>query len=397
MSAVTLILAGGGTGGHVYPLIAVAEAIGRLAPDARLVFVGTERGMETRVVPERGYELELLRVRPIRGGGLGGALQGIARAAASVPEARALLRRLAPAAVLSIGGYAAGPVSLAARTLGVPLALMEPNGVMGLANRLIAPFVQRAYVAFDEVMGHFPKERVRRTGVPLREGFVPRAYRRKDRYLRVLVLGGSQGAKALNEAVPEALSLAKTPVRVVHQCGRAHETEVRERYARLGAAGRVTVVPFIEDMPAALAACELVIGRSGASAVSEMCAVGRPSLLIPYPYAAGDHQRLNAEALERAGAAVCLLNVQASADRIASELDRLASEPGRLEQMAEQARRQGRPDAARDIASDLLALAGQRKGAEAEPRVADDEDSDHQGRVHAAATPLLAGASGEVS
>src|SRR6478609_4698707 len=218
----TLLFAGGGTGGHVYPMIAVADAVREIAPEVRLVFVGTERGMETRIVPERGYELELMRVLPIRGGGVLGAARGIARAAASVPEARALLKRLAPSAVFSIGGYAAGPISLAARTLGIPLALMEPNSVIGLANQLIAPFVQRAYTAFRVTEGNFSPNVVLATGVPLRPGFAPRPYTRRGRAVRVLVLGGSQGAKALNETVPEALAAVKSKISVVHQCGRAH-------------------------------------------------------------------------------------------------------------------------------------------------------------------------------
>src|SRR3954469_16989630 len=206
----TLIFAGGGTGGHVYPMIAVADAVREIAPQLRLVFVGTERGMETRVVPERGYQLELMRVLPIRGGGVLGAARGIARAAGSVPQARALLKRLAPSAVFSIGGYAAGPVSLAARSLGVPVALMEPNSVIGLANRLIAPLVQRAYTAFPESERHFKPSVILRAGVPIRGGFSRAAYGANAQGLRLLVLGGSQGAKALNEAVPRAI--ARMPV-----------------------------------------------------------------------------------------------------------------------------------------------------------------------------------------
>jgi UDP-N-acetylglucosamine--N-acetylmuramyl-(pentapeptide) pyrophosphoryl-undecaprenol N-acetylglucosamine transferase len=354
----TLLMAGGGTGGHVYPMIAVADALVSLVPDLRVVFAGTARGMETRAVPERGYELRLLDVLPIRGGGVAGAVRGTLRAARSIPEARALLRELEPRAVFSIGGYAAGPISLAARSLGVPLALMEPNSVAGLANRLIAPFVQRAYTAFPEVERHFASGAVLCTGVPLRSGFTPRAYRRPERFLRVLVLGGSQGARALNDAVPDALALAKTPVEVVHQAGRGNEPGLLQRYARLAAEGRVQVVPFIDDMPAALASAGLVIGRAGASAVSEICAVGRPSLLVPYPHAAGDHQRYNAESLESDGAAVCMPANAASAPRIAAEIDRLASTPGLLEQMAAAATARGRPEAALAVARDLLALAG---------------------------------------
>jgi UDP-N-acetylglucosamine--N-acetylmuramyl-(pentapeptide) pyrophosphoryl-undecaprenol N-acetylglucosamine transferase len=354
----TLIFAGGGSGGHVYPMIAVADAVRGLSPDLRLVFVGTERGMETKVVPERGYQLELMQVLPIRGAGPLGALRGVARAAGLVPEARALVKKLQPNAVFSIGGYAAGPISLAARSLGVPVALMEPNSVIGLANRLIAPLVQRAYTAFPESEKHFKQSVVLRAGVPIRGGFGHSPYAPKLAQPRILVLGGSQGAKSLNEAVPRALAQTAANVSVVHQCGAAHEAEARRLYAELGLESRAQVVPFIADMPAALAAADLVIARSGASAVSEICAVGRPSLLIPYPFASGDHQRINAESLVRAGAALCLPSAEATPERIAAEIAALFSDYARLSRMAQRATKLGRPEAAHAIALDLLGLAG---------------------------------------
>ncbi|NLE88937.1 MAG: undecaprenyldiphospho-muramoylpentapeptide beta-N-acetylglucosaminyltransferase [Myxococcales bacterium] len=356
MSA-TLVLAGGGTGGHVYPMVAVAHALRRLRPDVRLVFVGTQRGMETRVVPEEGFELELLEVLPIRGGGLAGVVKGVARAALSLPESRALLRRLEARAVFSIGGYAAGPVSLAARTLGIPLALMEPNSIIGLANQLIAPFVQRAYTAFRITESRFAPAVVLATGVPLRDGFEPRPYPPRRGPLRILVLGGSQGAKTLNETIPAALSRVRSPLRVVHQCGRAHADAVRARYAELGV-DFAEVVPFIDDMPAALADAQLVVSRSGAGAVSEICAVGRPSLLVPYPFAAGDHQWVNAEALQQGGAAVCLRAEAATVERLTATLEGMLEDPATLPRMAAAARRLGRPHAAETIARDFLDLAG---------------------------------------
>jgi UDP-N-acetylglucosamine--N-acetylmuramyl-(pentapeptide) pyrophosphoryl-undecaprenol N-acetylglucosamine transferase len=357
MSPGTLIFAGGGTGGHVYPLIAVAEAVRELAPQLRLVFVGTSRGLEARVVPERGFELELLEVLPLRGAGAAGALRGAVRALRTLPEARALLRRLEPQAVFSVGGYAAGPVSLAAWLSRVPLGLLEPNSVIGLANRLVAPLVARAYTAFPESEKHFKKSRVRRTGVPIRAGFEPQPYEAHGQ-LRVLVLGGSQGAKALNEAVPRALAKTEQRLSVTHQCGRGQDAAVRELYASLGSSSRANVVAFIDDMPSAIAGADLIIGRSGASAVSEICAVGRPGIYVPYPYAAGDHQRHNALSLEAAEAGVCVASDQATPERLAAELDRLTSDRSRLASMARNAQNLGRPQAAHEIARDLLELAG---------------------------------------
>lgn len=353
----TILFAGGGTGGHVFPMLAVADAVRELLPGARLVFVGTDKGMETKLVPERGYELELVKVLPIRGGGLSGALRGIGRAAGSIPDARSIVAKVAPQAVFSIGGYAAGPVALAARTLKVPLALMEPNAEAGLANRLIAPFVQRAYIAFPESQRYFGKDATVQTGVPLRDGFRPVPYVPPRDSLKVLVIGGSQGAKSLNEAVPRALAQLGNSISVVHQCGRAHEDTARQLYQELGFGERAKIAPFIDDMPRALADADLVIGRAGANSCAEICAVGRPSLLVPYPFA-GDHQKHNADSLAREGAALWLPSADATPDRIATTLRSLMSDTAKLIAMADKARRIGRPQAARVIAEDLLGLAG---------------------------------------
>ncbi|HMI90123.1 MAG TPA: undecaprenyldiphospho-muramoylpentapeptide beta-N-acetylglucosaminyltransferase [Polyangiales bacterium] len=352
----SILLAGGGTGGHVYPLLALADALLALRPGLRVVFVGTDRGLEKQVVPARGYELELVRVVPIRGSGVRGALLGAVRAFGSIPESRALLRRHAPRAVCSIGGYAAGPIAVVARALGIPLAVIEPNSVIGLTNRWTARFARRAYTAFPETDVHFAAAALRRTGVPLRPGFTPQPYARAGGPLSILVLGGSQGARALNETVPEALARLSFPVRVLHQTGKAHAAGVRERYAALGLSPAL-VVPFIDDVPASLAAAELVIGRAGASTLSEICAVGRPSLLVPYPFAADNHQLENAESLVRAGAARCVPQAEATPERIASEVTSLVQDD-RLPLMAERARAWGRPDAARDVARDLLSWVG---------------------------------------
>jgi UDP-N-acetylglucosamine--N-acetylmuramyl-(pentapeptide) pyrophosphoryl-undecaprenol N-acetylglucosamine transferase len=367
----TLLFAGGGTGGHVYPMIAVAEAVRRLAPAVRIVFVGTERGIEARAVPKGGYELELMRVLPLRGAGVLGFVRGVGRAVMALGDGRGLVRRLRPNAVLSVGGYAAGPVSLAAWTLGVPLALLEPNSVIGLANRLVAPLARRAYLAFPEAERHFRRERVLRAGVPLRPGFVPVAPEPAGDRVRVLVLGGSQGAKALNDAVPRAVATLGGLVEVVHQTGTAGEAEVRALYAELGAGSAATVVPFIDDMPAALARADLVVGRSGAGALSEMCAVGRAGLLVPYPFAAGDHQRVNAEALVKAGAARTVPSRDATPERLAREIGELARDRALLARMAASARAIGRPAAAETIARDLLALAGLAAGEASEPKLVD--------------------------
>jgi UDP-N-acetylglucosamine--N-acetylmuramyl-(pentapeptide) pyrophosphoryl-undecaprenol N-acetylglucosamine transferase len=371
MHSDTILLVGGGTGGHVFPLIAVADELKRLAPGVRLVFVGTERGLENQAVPAAGYELSLIQVEPIRGRGLWGGLKGVGNAARSLPAAFALLDRYRPRVVFSIGGYAAGPLSAAARLKSIPLALMEPNSVAGLANRLIAPWVQRAYTCFWEVERHFPTGRVLRTGVAIRRGFEAAEYRLaaggSEGPLRILVLGGSQGAQSLNDTVPRALSVCSADFSVVHQAGKGRDGAVRALYDELGASrANVEVVPFIDDVPRALAQADLVIGRSGAGVVAEICAVGRPALFIPYPYASGDHQFHNAQSLVRQGAAVCVRHSEAGTVRLAHELSQLAANPERLVQMARAAQILGKPEAAETVALDLLELGKFTAGASAD-------------------------------
>lgn len=360
----TLLLAGGGTGGHVFPMLAVGEAVRAADPSARVVYVGTARGLEARVVPEQGGELELLDILPLRGGGLSGFLKGAQHAAASIPAARDLVRRLGPSAVLSVGGYAGGPVCFAARTLGVAVTVLEPNSVMGLSNRLLAPFAVRAYTAFPEVDRFFRPSIVRRLGVPLRKAFAPAPYEVQKDKLSILVLGGSQGAKALNETVPRAISQVVNQVpglRVVHQTGREREAEARALYESLGLSKAAEVVPFIDDMARALASADLVIARAGASTLAELCAVGRPAILVPYPFAADDHQLKNARSLEKRGAAVALPQAEATADRVAAEIQNLAGSPERRASMARAAAEIGAPDAAKAVAADLLELARLRE------------------------------------
>jgi UDP-N-acetylglucosamine--N-acetylmuramyl-(pentapeptide) pyrophosphoryl-undecaprenol N-acetylglucosamine transferase len=362
---VTVVIAGGGTGGHVFPMIAVGDALKAVDPTARVVYVGTARGIEARVMPPRGDSLELLDIRPLRGSGLKGFMKGAYFAAASIPSARRLIAKLGANAVLSVGGYAGGPVALAARTLGIPVALLEPNSVLGLSNRLLTPIVARAYTAFPEVESALRPSVIRRAGVPLRGAFSRKPYAPSDdnnAKVRILLLGGSQGAKALNETVPHALrSLIKAgdgnSIELVHQTGRDREIDVRALYTQLGLLDRVTVTPFIDDMASALASADIVIGRSGASSLAELCVIGRASILIPYPFAADDHQLKNARSLERAGAAVAIPQSEATAARVACEIDRLVKSPELRARMAEAAASLGKADAARDVAEDLLHLA----------------------------------------
>ena len=360
----TVLIAGGGTGGHVYPMLAVGDALRAEGPGTRVVYVGTPRGIEGRAIGERGgEELFFLDIAPLRGAGVAGFVKGVARAAGSLPEARALVQRLRPDVALSLGGYAGGPVALAARLHGVPVTLLEPNSVLGLSNRLLTPFAERAYTAFPETERSLRPSVVRRFGVPLRRAFAPADYTAGKGPVSVLVLGGSQGAKGINDALPRAVAAAVsggTDVRVTHQTGRDRDADVRAAYASLGIGARVSVVPFIDDVSAALAGADLVVERAGASSLAELCVVGRASILVPFPFAADDHQWKNARSLESAGAAIAVAQAEATAERLGAEIAALAADPGRRVRMAGAARELGRPDAARAIARDLLELARAR-------------------------------------
>jgi UDP-N-acetylglucosamine--N-acetylmuramyl-(pentapeptide) pyrophosphoryl-undecaprenol N-acetylglucosamine transferase len=367
----SVLLVGGGSGGHVYPSIAVARSLRELVPDLNAVFVGTERGLEKDIVPRAGFPLELLPLSPVRGGGVGTAARGMLSLARTLPRAREIVKRHAPVVVLSLGGYAATPVALAARALGVPLAVMSPDSVPGLSNRLVAPFAQRVYTAFEEAESSFGRDVVLRTGVAIRADFQPRPFNwglsGQQRRLNVLVLGGSQGARALNEVVPSALGRTGVTINVVHQAGRGNAEAVQRLYSYFGVQLEVSVKEFIDDMAGELAHADLVISRAGAGAIAEICAVGRPSILLPLASAAGDHQTKNARALERVGAAICLPNDELSSESLSALINRLRENPERLRDMAEQAQAWGRPNAADVVARDLLRLGGLLPGHPSSP------------------------------
>lgn len=357
-----ILIAGGGTGGHVFPGLAIARALERLA-DVEIVFAGSPRGLEARVVPEHGYALELLEVEPMKGGGPQRAIRGALIAAKAMRQVQGIIRRLRPSAVLGVGGYAAGPAALACVSQRIPLAILEPNSALGLTNRLLAPFAKRAYIAWAETRRHFKGGKARLYGVPLRQGFEPRAYAPSSSGARrVLVLGGSQGAQALNEVLPRAVARVAREARVagltvVHQTGRDREGSVREAYAR-GGVRDVEVLAFIDGIAERIAASDLVIARSGASTVAEIAAIGRAAVFVPFPHAADDHQAKNALALAAIGGAICVRQEAADEARLADEIAALLGDDARRVRMADAAREHGRPRAADDIARDLLELAG---------------------------------------
>jgi len=355
---VRVVIMAGGTGGHVFPALAVAQALG--ARGAAVAWLGTERGLEARLVPAAGLPLHTLPVAGLRGRGVGAWLAAPFRIARAVAAAARLLRSLSPDVVLGMGGYAAGPGGVAAWLLRRPLVIHEQNAIPGLTNRLLAPLARRVLAAFPGAFPEGPKVTV--TGNPVRAEIAalpaPAArWAGRTGPTRLLVLGGSQGARALNEALPAALARLPAAARpaVRHQAGPAHAEAVRAAYARVGVAAEV--LPFIEDMAAAYAWADLVVARAGALTVAELAAAGVGALLVPYPHAVDDHQRANARWLERAGAAEIVTEPLEPA-ALAARLAALLAGREALLRRAEAARRAALPDAAERVAAVCLEVAG---------------------------------------
>jgi UDP-N-acetylglucosamine--N-acetylmuramyl-(pentapeptide) pyrophosphoryl-undecaprenol N-acetylglucosamine transferase len=361
-----VIVAGGGTGGHLFPGLAVIEELRRRQRGLEVLFVGTARGIEARVLPRAGEKLELLEVTPLKGQSPGKLVQSVLRLPGAMGRAAGVVRRFRPDLVLGVGGYASGPILAAASALRVPTAVMEQNAKVGLTNRMLSGLVDRAYLTYPETVAEFGAHKAVVAGNPVRRAFV-RAARRAEtdpmgfeaRSETVLVLGGSQGARALNQVVPEALArfgVDARGLRVVHQAGQAMCDEVAATYRDLGV--DADVVPFIDDMARAYERAAVIVARAGATTLAELCAIGRPSILIPFPHAADDHQGKNAESLAAAGAAECIREEVLTPGGLADTLRGIVDDPARRRTMAEAARRQGRPDAAATIVDDLCAWLG---------------------------------------
>jgi len=352
-----VMIAGGGTGGHVFPALAVAAELRRRDPANEVLFVGSERGLETRLVPEAGYPLRTLPAAGFKGVSLTRKLKSLSLLPRSLWASRGLLNEFGPNAVLGVGGYASGPAVLAAALSGRPTVLFEPNAQPGLANRLLQPFVRRAVVTHEETLARFgPK--ATRTGIPVRAEFFQVPAKEHQPPFTLLIFGGSQGALAINRAVVDALDLLRASglsIHFIHQSGERDDDAVRVAYARREI--RAEVLPFIDDMPACLAGADLVICRAGASTVAELSAAGRAAILVPFPRATDNHQLRNAEVLCRAGAARLLPQAELNGETLAREVLRLLEKPQQLTAMARAARSLAAPDAAARIAEIIESVA----------------------------------------
>lgn len=395
-----IIVAGGGTGGHLFPGMAVVEELRRRFRGIEVMWVGTERGIEARVLPPLGERLELLEVTPLKGRSPLELVQSVGRLPLAMGKAMNLVRGFAPDVVIGVGGYASGPVLAAASMLGIRTAILEQNAHVGLTNRLLARRVDRAYLSFAETAALFDPARARVVGNPVRRAFVKAAQRAESdpvgfeaRSRTVLVLGGSQGARSLNQVVPDALARAGVIDRgftIVHQTGKAMRDDVAATYRALGVDAEV--VPFIDDVARAYANAALVIARAGATTLAELAAIGRPSILIPFPHAADDHQTKNAESLAGDGAAICVTEATLTPGGLADNVRALLDDDTARRRMAIAARRRGRPEAAATIVDDLSELLGARGSADPdEPSEEDAYAANSEGEEEPKSRPALRG------
>ncbi|HEY6339654.1 MAG TPA: undecaprenyldiphospho-muramoylpentapeptide beta-N-acetylglucosaminyltransferase [Candidatus Sulfotelmatobacter sp.] len=351
------ILAGGGTGGHVIPALAIANQL-KKSYGAEVLFIGTARGIENRLVPAAGYPLQLVRVGALKNVSLLTRLKTAFDLPRAVWDAGRMLNEFAPDVVVGVGGYASGPAMLAAIVKHIPTLAFEPNVVPGFANRVVARFVSAAAVHFEETAKYFRHAEV--TGVPVRQAFFEIATKHGGTPT-LLVFGGSQGAHAINEAMIRCLPVLQREapgIHIVHQTGERDYNDALAAYRSLFESGRgepstcqYEVFKFIEDMPAAFERADLVVCRSGASTVAEIAAAGKPAVFVPFPRAADDHQRVNAEALAREGAAVVVEESKLEGVWLAETIAALLQDRHRLQQMSKASRSLAHPNAAMDIAA----------------------------------------------
>ena len=350
-------MAGGGTGGHIIPAIAVAEEILRLGGTVR--FVGTRGRIEEQLVPKAGFGIDFIKVKPLAGGSAMKKATGLASLPLSVMKSMALLRKQKPSVVIGVGGYVAGPVVAAARLMGIPTALLEQNATVGLANRIAKPIIQKAFVSYAQTLAEFPVGKAEFTGNPVKRQIIDAAARKKARSkkIRILVMGGSQGARVIDTRVPAALAGANiaSEIEVIHQGQKVNLEAAQKVYDDAGICAETT--PFIEDTAAVFLNTDLVIARSGATTVSELTVMGLPAIFLPYPHHSDRQQELNAAPMKAAGAAIVLDELTTDVTDLISAILEMIKTPGRLAEAGKKSRSLGKPDAAAVIATRLYEMA----------------------------------------
>jgi UDP-N-acetylglucosamine--N-acetylmuramyl-(pentapeptide) pyrophosphoryl-undecaprenol N-acetylglucosamine transferase len=355
-----VIIAAGGTGGHIFPGIAIAREFKERDQSTAILFVGTARGLEAKIVPRAGFDLELIKVGALKGVSIFERTKSLGALPPSFVAARRILKRFKPDVVIGVGGYSSGPTLLMAALSRIPTMVVEPNAMPGFTNRVLARFVNAAALSFADAQKYFGARGVV-TGNPVRIDFARLAKKQRTEKLHVLIFGGSQGARAINNAVIGALPALvskKDRLSITHQTGEGDYETVRQRYADAGF-DDADVRPFIHDMADQYARADVLICRSGATTVAEVAAAGKAAIFIPFPFATDDHQRKNAEVFVRVGAGRMILQQHLTAARLAEELNYLIENPTEIDRMEEASRGLGRADSterAVDLACSLVSL-----------------------------------------
>ena len=345
-----LLIAGGGTGGHLFPGVAIAEELRGRDPTAAVRFVGTERGIEARVLPKLGWELALIRVSGLKTVGALGAVRGALRIPGALWQSRTLLKEFRPDAVVGVGGYASGPVVLMARLMGIPTAICEQNSIPGLTNKILGRVVRAVFLTFEESRRFFRPSKIVMAGNPVRRGLLEAfaGATSVSTGRRVFVCGGSQGATRVNELASEALiALADPELTVVHQTGASDVDKIRDRYAAAGV--RAQVHAFIDRMVDEYLAADVIVSRAGATTLAELAIAGRPAILIPYPFAADNHQEVNAREMAEAGAALMFRQADLTAEKLSETLRDLLGDPAARARMGSAMKALARPGAASTV------------------------------------------------
>jgi UDP-N-acetylglucosamine--N-acetylmuramyl-(pentapeptide) pyrophosphoryl-undecaprenol N-acetylglucosamine transferase len=353
------LIAGGGTGGHLFPGIAIARELEKRFERTEIIFVVGRRKMEEEILSRYGYRARHIDVEGIKGRGLKRGIAVLAKLPKSMMQSISIIREFSPLLVLGMGSYSAGPVCLAARFMRIPTAIHEQNSYPGLTNRLLVKVVDRVFISFEESRAHLKSRSLYLTGSPVREELIPdhSPGRAESGKFTILVVGGSQGARAINRAFAEALLDMKCKERypeVIHQTGKVDYYQVVEDYRKKDIKGET--VPFIQDMAEAYKRADLVVSRAGALTIFELAAMGKPSILIPYPYAANQHQEINARSLVRAGAAEMIHQRDLTGGGLSRVLMKYMDDSFALEEMGRRASKMGRPDAANVIVDRLLEI-----------------------------------------
>jgi UDP-N-acetylglucosamine--N-acetylmuramyl-(pentapeptide) pyrophosphoryl-undecaprenol N-acetylglucosamine transferase len=350
-----VIFAGGGTGGHLFPGLAVAREFQQRDSMTEILFVGTERGIEARVLPREGFRLETIPVRGLRGRGMRGVLDALWGIPAGLLRSVRIIRNFRPDFIIGLGGYASGPLLFVGKLRGLRCAIMEQNLRPGFTNRFLAGFVDRVFTSYHESAAHFSSGKILETGNPVRWRRLPEV-ERSNKFV-LLVFGGSAGAHRINLAVADAmkkLSDLAGRLQVIHQTGHADFVAIKEIYDSLPFDAEV--LPFIEKMDEAYARADLVLCRAGATTLAELTAFGKAAILVPFPYAIYDHQRSNAQALQDRGAAEMILDQELGGELLAGRIRSYILDPARIERMAAAARAMGRPEAAARIVDECYVL-----------------------------------------